>query len=294
MWREGSSTHGGEPHSTARRNFPVTQEPQGSLLNKWQHLNSSPSCPCRDLPWMPQAGSCQGRTHWSAAGVEVKLADSIDAPLGLSSPCSGVMVSLDPPGAPQGRRHAGRTRERRLGVVLICTRKPRESVFLFPGSGLGTLCPPPPPGYRRNPPPKYLLVSWWIYQSFHVSFPYLDATKLLSELHYGKVNKMELFPEAPGVRRTGFQTQLCHFWIKWLHEPFPYLGLISFFCNVKGLNLTSSLPSSSFTLVTQVSFMYSYLLQRETLKQVSEHWWYSKGKVTKRSAQMQAVRGHFL
>lgn len=100
---------------------------------------------------MPQAGSCQGRTHWSAAGVEVKLADSIDAPLGLSSPCSGVMVSLDPPGAPQGRRHAGRTRERRLGVVLICTRKPQESVFLFPGSGLGTLCPPPPPGYRRNP-----------------------------------------------------------------------------------------------------------------------------------------------
>lgn len=36
-------------------------------------------------------------------------------------------------------------------MVLICTRKPRASVFLFPGSGLGTLCPPPPPGYRRNP-----------------------------------------------------------------------------------------------------------------------------------------------
>lgn len=34
--------------------------------------------------------------------------------------------------------------------MLICTWKPEESVFLFPGSHLGTLCPPPP-GYRRNP-----------------------------------------------------------------------------------------------------------------------------------------------
>lgn len=51
---------------------------------------------------------------------------------------------------------------------------------------------------------------------------------------------------------------------------------------MKGLNLTSSLLSSSFTLVTQISFMYSCLLQRETLKQASEHWWYSKGKVAKK------------
>lgn len=62
---------------------------------------------------------------------------------------------------------------------------------------------------------------------------------------------------------------------------------------MKGLNLTSSLPSSSFTLVTQVSFMYSYSLQRETLKQVSEHWWYSKGKVTKKICSDAGSKGSF-